>query len=897
MATLRKNVAHLTPAERDVFVQAVRQADLLAFSDSVSYWDKQDQIHQGTHNHGGPSFIPWHRELCNRFEKLIQQVNPDTALHYWDWTTDPRSSPDGNGGTVNICTDTFFGTANGTVGGVLAPLHNGGNAAGSRDSTGNPADPPRTIVRNCQPGAPQLPSDNTILLGANALPQAQQWQQFRNDLESAHNSGHGFFGPGSSIFDPHSAFEDPFVFLMHSNVDRLFAMWQTATGANWRLDPDQVYGSESNSTGSTGILQSLQPWNGTVEFGSPITPWTNGSSAIEVKNSRHPSVVRPSCYDTLPVTVTQVTPAPGDPIRFIDVPTGEETARALRLRIRGCRQVICQAQLAGGSEFSLLNASVNSPEPTAFESRDLLVWVIFKAGAVGTTASSTLTVSVPATGDTFTIPVVANVVVKPSVGASLVLDSSGSMDALSGVAALKRIEVLRNSAPLFVHLLDDADGVGVVRFDTDATPVAPVTIAGGQIAGAGRTGALNAVAVHATNPAGLTAIGDGIEAAALQLAAASGFDQKATVVFTDGHETADKRIGAVTDLINSRVFAIGLGTADQLNPGTLDDLVKDTGGYLLLTGNSGPDDQILLQKYFAQIIAGVTNSQIVVDPEGFVMSGMAATIPYDLTESDSRSDVIVLSPLAEAFTVSLEAPDGTTIDNSNGATIVRTAQYQTVRLPLPAPATSGPTGGVWHAHLKVDARRLRRLLDRQEGISGDLRERVKTHGVPYTVTVQARSSVRLDVRTLQSSRNPGSAAIVTAVLTEAGIPLGNSARVTLTLSEPGGTKRLLPMAETDDGLFTVHVDLPDAGVYRALVRAEGGTLRGNRFTREELRSLAVWSRGDGPTQPTGQTPEPGFDVCGFISCLLGSPDFQEAARRIGIDPDSLRRCLNDSCRT
>ena len=87
---IRRNIAHLTPAEREQFVDAIRQIDLLAYPDGVSYWDKQDQIHQGTHNHGGNSFIPWHRELCNRFEKLLQQVDPDVALHYWDWTEDPR---------------------------------------------------------------------------------------------------------------------------------------------------------------------------------------------------------------------------------------------------------------------------------------------------------------------------------------------------------------------------------------------------------------------------------------------------------------------------------------------------------------------------------------------------------------------------------------------------------------------------------------------------------------------------------------------------------------------------------------------------------------------------------------------------------------------------------------
>ena len=117
---IRRNVAHLTATERAAYAQALRDVDLQLYTDGVSYWDKQDQIHEGTHNHGGNSFIPWHRELVNRFEKLLQQANPDMALHYWDWTTDPRASDDGNGGVVNLCTDPTFGTANGMVAGVLA---------------------------------------------------------------------------------------------------------------------------------------------------------------------------------------------------------------------------------------------------------------------------------------------------------------------------------------------------------------------------------------------------------------------------------------------------------------------------------------------------------------------------------------------------------------------------------------------------------------------------------------------------------------------------------------------------------------------------------------------------------------------------------------------------------
>ena len=67
-------------------------------------------------------------------------------------------------------------------------------------------------------------------------------------------------------------------------------MWQCQPGEEWRLDPDQVYGDQSKTTGAGGIRQTLQPWDGTVVFGAPIEPWVNASPLIEVKDCRHPSV-------------------------------------------------------------------------------------------------------------------------------------------------------------------------------------------------------------------------------------------------------------------------------------------------------------------------------------------------------------------------------------------------------------------------------------------------------------------------------------------------------------------------------------------------------------------------------------------------------------------------------
>src|SRR5918996_438113 len=170
--TIRRNIAKVSQAERDKLRNAILELDRRTYPDGVSFWDKQDQIHQATHVHGGPAFIPWHRELINRYEALLKQIDPTVALHYWDWQTDPRSSPDGAGGTVNLFStgaDGFMGSASGRAGPPLDGFDNGGSFPGSRDDTRNPADPPREIRRNIGAGAPALDPDATVLAAGNGL--------------------------------------------------------------------------------------------------------------------------------------------------------------------------------------------------------------------------------------------------------------------------------------------------------------------------------------------------------------------------------------------------------------------------------------------------------------------------------------------------------------------------------------------------------------------------------------------------------------------------------------------------------------------------------------------------------------------------------------------------------
>ena len=309
-------------------------------------------------------------------------------------------------------------------------------------------------------------------------------------------------------------------------------------------------------------------------------------------------------------------------LNFNDIPSLVQTSRAIVFSVETCSAVNFNvtsgpAVISGPGTFTLPLGNASLPPAASNAERLAYVWVSFTGTNPGNITTGTVTVECPQTGETFVIPINANTIAQPSVGSMLVLDQSGSMNDPSGVPNKKRIDVLKSAAPDFVGLLPDIDGVGVVAFDQDAYLRKPV-VAGA----AGRSAATTAINNHATNPQGSTSIGDGVKLAHDQLAGLAGFTDQAIVVFTDGEENTSLFIDDVKSSINDRVFAIGLGTVQQVNPVALNKLVNNTGGYILLTDQLGPNDNLKLGKYFVQISAGVTNTEVVVDPEGLLGPGV-----------------------------------------------------------------------------------------------------------------------------------------------------------------------------------------------------------------------------------------------------------------------------------
>ena len=396
---IRRSIATVDKKERDLLVDAIMQLNHVYFSPSgsrsdfpaghVSKWFKQDEIHQGSHVHQCPGFLPWHREMLNRFEALLRSIHPELSLHYWDWNFDPSNIPDGTGHSINLFNSDFMGNAEGSINGGSAgePLLSAGfyllNPNDPDPADGrfrhdvspvclvrpsadpstfsypttphyNPADPPKILTRDKRPGPPPVgltlkdpfgintpdgsldwtpvpkgtPFPATYWPTDNELVDAPTWKSFNSLMQgfpdntgNSHGLAHTYIG--GTLFDAHTSFRDPFVFLMHSNIDRLWAMWQLRIPAV-RLKPEQVYGDQGMTRGSGdvedegfanranwGILSPLEPWSGydaqTEETGRvahvwPMCTWFTPENEQNLpgnkKNSKDISVVTPPKYDT-----------------------------------------------------------------------------------------------------------------------------------------------------------------------------------------------------------------------------------------------------------------------------------------------------------------------------------------------------------------------------------------------------------------------------------------------------------------------------------------------------------------------------------------------------------------------------------------------------------------------
>ena len=530
------------------------------------------------------------------------------------------------------------------------------------------------------------------------------------------------------------------------------------------------------------------------------------------------------------------------------------------------------------------------------------IWLSYTSTIAGSSSSGSVTIACTETGQSWTIPITANTVARPKSAVVLVLDHSGSMADDSGIGETK-VSKLREAAGIFITAMLDGDGLGVVAFDTTAQTLMPVTDVGVAVTGAGRIAAIGHINGPELDPATTTSIGAGVNAgkAALDAAQALGtphYDVTAMVVLTDGEENTAPLLSAVGSSITANTFAVGLGQPENISTAALTTLTQNHNGYLLVTGILTPDQSDRLSKYFVQILAGVTNAQVVLDPYSVLIPGMIRRIPFLVTEADYGLDVFLLTETPWDVEFALEAPNGEVLTPAStgpgfNLQYVQTGAVAYYRLSLPADAdqATGTHAGTWNVLLGL---REQRGGDNQLAYVASSSKNAAS--LPYNVVVHSYSNLIFQARATQSAFDPGATVALAATLTEYDVPVADRAHCWADVTRPDGTVFRVPLAETDPGRFTGSFLTDLSGLYTMRVRAVGGTFAGLPFEREQTLSAAVYRGTTNPPQTTGSGPT---CLCGFVRCLTAgsvlSKDLLERLRAAGINLDELTACVEQQC--
>jgi tyrosinase len=249
MVRIRKNAESLTNAERDRFIAAFAQLNNQGAGRFADFRNMHTNV-SSPQAHGAPGFLPWHRAYLLDLERELQAIDPSVALPYWrfDQVAPKLFTPDFMGSHVNGTVQ--FGASNplqfwvtdGVQGVTRGPFNNSWVPATQA--------PPGVITEAA-----------TLALGT-AYP-AFSAMEF-NPHGNAHTSWSGF------IRSIGTAAKDPLFFLLHCNVDRLWARWQRQNG---RFDPAVAASYDSNPGNPIGhnLVDTMWPWNGVTTPPRPPT--------------------------------------------------------------------------------------------------------------------------------------------------------------------------------------------------------------------------------------------------------------------------------------------------------------------------------------------------------------------------------------------------------------------------------------------------------------------------------------------------------------------------------------------------------------------------------------------------------------------------------------------------
>lgn len=251
MVRVRKNAQTLPAPERDRFLAAL---GTLNARGRGAYRDFRDMHTDATTRemHGSPGFLAWHRAYVLDLERALQAIDSTVAVPYWRFD---EPAP-------NLFTQDFMGEPNGDGAVAFRPGH-----ALDQWTTDQELGITRSPDFDVNGPADVIDEMATMRLGTTFI----RFAMGRRGMEiDPHGSAHVSFSESSPIHFIGTAVRDPLFFMLHANVDRLWAKWQWVNHRTRAADPDAFAPTGANNIGHH-LGDSMWPWNGITGRPRPST--------------------------------------------------------------------------------------------------------------------------------------------------------------------------------------------------------------------------------------------------------------------------------------------------------------------------------------------------------------------------------------------------------------------------------------------------------------------------------------------------------------------------------------------------------------------------------------------------------------------------------------------------
>lgn len=260
MVRIRKNAVALGEAERGRFLATLRKLNNNGAGRFAGF--RLVHFEQGIlEAHYEEGFLPWHRAYLLDLERELQLIDPSVALPYWRFD---QPAP-------RLFSQAFMGIPDPTTGAVMLSADNplqhwwtDGRVRFDRRPRFNTQTSPAS-------------GDDPVVSEALTLARGEPgdlYARFRRIEGSPHGAAHNSFSGDLTSLD--MAVRDPLFFMLHANVDRLWAKWQWL---KHRFDPDgiETYSAPGHAGAGSfarighNLEDTMWPWNGMTGNERPST--------------------------------------------------------------------------------------------------------------------------------------------------------------------------------------------------------------------------------------------------------------------------------------------------------------------------------------------------------------------------------------------------------------------------------------------------------------------------------------------------------------------------------------------------------------------------------------------------------------------------------------------------